>query len=117
MIGEPLLELLPELGGWLIIHGSTEILAILLCGAAGLAIARHYIFPGSLSRMEALAHHGRQAAIVAFGCIIMFLVAGILEGFGRQLVTSDAARYTVGLVFLVMWAIYYGFGGRGRADP
>ncbi|WP_262692710.1 stage II sporulation protein M [Kordiimonas aestuarii] len=96
-----------ELGGWLIIHGTTEILAILLCGAAGLAIARHYVFPGRLSRMEALAHHGKQAALVAFGCITMFLVAGLLEGFGRQLITSDLARYIIGLAFLAMWGLYF----------
>lgn len=108
--------LLTELGGWLIIHGSTEILAILLCGGAGLAIARHYIFPGRLSRLEALATYGRKAALVAFGCITMFLVAGILEGFGRQLITSDALRYFVGLTFLAMWTIYFAVGGRGRSD-
>jgi len=105
--------LLYEVGGWLIIHGSTEILAILLCGAAGLAIGRHLVFPGRLSRMESLAQYGRKAALVAFGCIVMFLVAGILEGFARQLVVIDGARYGVGLTFLGMWAAYFLFGGRG----
>ncbi|MCJ9427539.1 stage II sporulation protein M [Kordiimonas marina] len=108
--------LLYELGGWLIIHGSTEILAILLCGAAGLAIARHYIFPGRLGRMESLALFGRQAALVAFGCITMFLVAGLLEGFARQLVTSDVVRYGVGLTFLALWGLYYLAGGRGQEE-
>lgn len=108
--------LLYELGGWLIIHGSTEILAILLCGAAGLAIARHYVFPGRLSRMEALANFGRKAALVAFGCITMFLFAGLLEGFARQLVTNDGIRYAVGLIFLGMWAAYFLFGGRGSEE-
>jgi len=107
--------LLYELGGWLIIHGSTEISAILLCGAAGLAVARHYIFPGKYNRMEALAHFGKQAAIVAFGCIIMFFAAGILEGFARQLVTSDWLRYATGLTLFALWVGYFLFGG--RADP
>ncbi|WP_286829049.1 MULTISPECIES: stage II sporulation protein M [Kordiimonas] len=109
-------DLLGELGGWLIIHGSTEILAIILCGAAGLTIARHYVFPGKLSRMEALATYGKKAALVAFGCILMFLVAGLLEGFARQLVTSDASRYAIGLGFLVMWAVYFLGMGHNRPD-
>lgn len=109
--------LLPELGGWLFIHGTTEILAILLCGAAGLAIARHYIFPGKLSRMAALSRYGKQAALVAFGCIIMFLIAGLLEGFGRQLVQSDAARYSIGTGFLVLWGLYFTLGGRDDHLP
>ncbi|MFC4346395.1 stage II sporulation protein M [Kordiimonas lipolytica] len=108
-------DLLYELGGWLIIHGSTEILAIILCGAAGLAIARHYVFPGKLSRMESLAIYGKKAALVAFGCILMFLVAGLLEGFARQLVSSDTGRYTIGLGFLFIWALY--FLGVGRNAP
>jgi len=109
-------DLLGELGGWLIIHGSTEILAIILCGAAGLAIARHYVFPGKLSRMEALATYGKKAALVAFGCILMFLVAGLLEGFARQLVTTDLARYSIGLGFLGMWALYYLGVGHNKPD-
>jgi len=105
--------LLFELGGWLIIHGSTEITAILLCGAAGLAIARHYIFPGKYSRLEALSFYGKKAAIVAFGCILMFLAAGVLEGFARQLVTGDITRYGVGFTLFVLWLGYFLFGGRG----
>ena len=35
-----------ELGGWLIIHGSTEIFAIVLAGAAGFRIGWSVVFPG-----------------------------------------------------------------------
>ncbi len=104
--------LLYELGGWLIIHGSTEISAIVICGAAGLAISRHYVFPGKLSRMEALAKHGKQAAIVAFGCVMMFFAAGLLEGFARQLVNDDLTRYIIGLGIFVLWVLYFSLGGR-----
>jgi len=104
--------LLYELGGWLIIHGSTEISAIVISAAAGLAISRHYIFPGKLSRMAALAKHGKEAAIVAFGCIIMFMCAGLLEGFARQLITDDTARYAIGLVIFALWMAYFSLGGR-----
>ena len=30
------------------------------------------------------------------GVVVMLLVAGLLEGFGRQLITSDLARYAIG---------------------
>ncbi|TNE64352.1 MAG: stage II sporulation protein M [Alphaproteobacteria bacterium] len=108
--------LLFEIGGWLIIHGSTEILAILLCGAAGLAIARHYIFPGRMSRLQALAVHGRKAALVAFGCLLMFLLAGLLEGFGRQQIVSDGLRYGIGIFMLGLWTLYYLRAGRGPEE-
>ena len=35
-----------EFMGWLSIHGVTEILAVLLCGAAGLVVAEKIVFPG-----------------------------------------------------------------------
>ncbi|UTW56327.1 stage II sporulation protein M [Kordiimonas sp. SCSIO 12610] len=107
--------LLYELGGWLIIHGSTEISAIVICGAAGLAISRHYVFPGKLSRMESLAKHGKQAAIVAFGCVMMFFAAGLLEGFARQLVNDDVTRYVIGLTIFALWVLYFSLGGRSGA--
>ncbi|MBW8786085.1 MAG: stage II sporulation protein M, partial [Novosphingobium sp.] len=69
-----------ELGGWLIIHGSTELLAIALAGGAGFALARALLFPGPKSRMTALADAGRTAGQVALGCVLMFVIAGLLEG-------------------------------------
>ena len=82
-----------EMGGWLIIHGSTEFFAIILSGAAGIRIGWSVVFPGELTRLEAATKAGREAAIVMGGVVIMLAIAGLLEGFGRQLITSDAARY------------------------
>lgn len=52
-----------EFMGWLSIHGVTEILAVLLCGAAGLVVAEKIVFPGRLSRLENLARHGALRGI------------------------------------------------------
>ena len=96
-----------EMGGWLIIHGSTEFFAIVLSGAAGIRIGWSVVFPGELSRLEAAAANGRGAAIVMGGVVIMLAAAGLLEGFGRQLITSDAARYAIGLGMLAAWMGYF----------
>ncbi len=102
-----------ELGGWLIIHGGTELLAIALCGGAGLAIADALLFPGRLSRMQSLSERGRVAGLVALGSVAMLMVAGILEGIGRQVITDDFTRYGIGLAMIGFWAIYF-LGGRRR---
>ncbi|MDR3265719.1 MAG: stage II sporulation protein M, partial [Synergistaceae bacterium] len=47
--------LTPDFIGWMSIHGVTEILAVLLCGAAGLVVAEKILFPGPLPRLESLA--------------------------------------------------------------
>ena len=51
-----------ELGGWLAIHGTTELFAIALAGAAGMRIGTRVAFPGELTRMTAAAEAGRVAA-------------------------------------------------------
>ena len=41
------------------------------------------------------------------GVVIMLFVAGLLEGFGRQLITTEAARYAIGLSMLALWSAYF----------
>ena len=96
-----------EVGGWLIIHGATEIFAIVLAGAAGIKIGWTVAFPGEKSRMEAAAEAGAQAAAVLGGVIVMLFCAGLLEGFGRQLITNDWVRYGIGITTLALWLIYF----------
>src|SRR5260221_554400 len=98
-------------GGWLVIHGTTELLAVVLCGGAGLALGDAMLFPGPRRRAEALATTGRVAGLVVLGAIVMLLVAGLLEGFGRQLVTDDLARYAIGGVMAAAWLLYFRYGG------
>jgi len=95
-----------ELGGWLIIHGSTEILAIILAGGAGLHIGRAIAFPGQLSRTQSAALAGRTSGLLMVGVVIMLLFAGLLEGYARQLITEDFLRYGIGLTLLGLWLVY-----------
>ena len=96
-----------EMGGWLIIHGATELLAIVLAGAAGLHIGRAVAFPGALTRADAARLAGGRAGAVAAGCVVMLFLAGLIEGYGRQLITSDAIRYAFGLTTLALWLLYF----------
>jgi uncharacterized membrane protein SpoIIM required for sporulation len=96
-----------EVGGWLIIHGVTEMFAFVLAGAAGLNLGRAMAFPGNQTRLDALAKAGVVSGTVMGGCIVMLFVAGLLEGFGRQLITSDVARYLIGTISGVIWFSYF----------
>ncbi|MEY2926168.1 MAG: hypothetical protein RL367_645 [Pseudomonadota bacterium] len=93
--------------GWLMIHGTTELFAIILAGAAGIRIGLACAFPGEVGRMAAAAKAGKEAGLVMIGVIIMLLFAGLLEGFGRQLITNDFARYAIGLFMLALWLFYF----------
>jgi len=96
-----------EIGGWLSIHGTTELFAIVLAGAGGFMIGRAVAFPGEMSRMESLRSKAEQASIILGGVVFMLFVAGLLEGFGRQLVKNDWVRYGIGGSMLVFWLLYF----------
>ena len=100
--------------GWLSIHGVTEILAVLLAGAAGLAIARHIIFPGAMRRTDSLASAGHEIAGTAAGCVLMFFTAGIIEGGFRQLIAYTPGRYAFAAATAVLWTCYFVFAGRAK---
>ncbi len=100
--------------GWLSIHGVTEILAILLCGAAGLVVAEKILFPGTLPRLENLARHGRQAASVVAGSVLLFFIAGFFEGGFRQLINNTPGRYAFAIATAVFWLAYFMSGRKAR---
>lgn len=104
-----------ELWGWLLPHGITEILAVALCGAAGLTLGMALVFPGRQRRLDALASAGRRAAAVVAGTVPMFLLAGLIEGYFRQLVTDLGTRYAVAVATAVLWLLYFAFHGRRAA--
>jgi uncharacterized membrane protein SpoIIM required for sporulation len=103
-----------ELGGWLFIHGVTELLAITLAGAAGFRIGWALAFPGKLARLDAMIAAGREAGLVMAGAVVMLAVAGLLEGYARQLITDTAARYAIAAATALGWG-YYFYGWRRRA--
>ena len=103
-----------EFLAWLSIHGTTELLAVLLCGGAGLWLGSAFTFPGRLSRMDSLAQKGRKAGTIAIGAVAMLFVAALLEGFGRQLILNQQLRYLIGGTALMLWLVYFTFSGRDR---
>ena len=103
-----------EFLGWLAIHGTTELTAILLCGAGGLVIAETLLFPGRYARLESLALHGRRAGQIMLGAVLLFFIAAILEGGFRQLVQETDLRFAIGGAAGVFWLLYFLFAGRER---
>jgi len=104
-----------DIWGWLLPHGVTELLAVILCGAGGLLLAHALVFPGAEPRSDALRRRGRQAAEIALGAVAMLFIAGLIEGIFRQTVTSLTVRYAVAATTATAWLVYFGWVGRARA--
>lgn len=100
-----------DFAGWISVHGTTELYAILLAGAAGLHIGRSLAFPGGRPVLQAAGEAGRRAALVMVGVVLMLIVAALLEGFARQLVDQTFGRFAIGGFMLLLWTTYF-FGLR-----
>ncbi len=96
-----------EIAGWLAVHGTTELFAILIAGGAGLHIGRSMAFPGNLSILDAAAAAGQRTATVMAGVVLMLVCAAILEGFFRQLVDTTEVRLAIGGGMLTFWLAYF----------
>ena len=99
---------------WLAPHGVTEILALLICAAAGFALAEGLLYPGRNTRARALLLKGRTAGILVVGAVALFFIAGLIEGFFRQLVLDVRVRGVVAISSAVLWTVYFTRSGRRR---
>jgi uncharacterized membrane protein SpoIIM required for sporulation len=100
-------------GGWVLVHGVTELFAIIIAGAAGIRIGWAVAFPGSFSRLQAAERAGREGGIAMLGVVIMLFIAGLLEGFARQLIVLDWERYAIAAATAAIWFSYF-YIPRGR---
>lgn len=104
--------------GWLSIHGVTELSAVAIAAAGGLSLGYAMLFPGRRTRGAALRHAGRDAVKLAIVAALMLIAAGLLEGFGRQLVTDFWARIAIGWGIGLLWLAWFALAGRSaRAAP
>ncbi|MFT4795210.1 MAG: putative membrane protein SpoIIM required for sporulation [Paracoccaceae bacterium] len=102
----------PDIFGWLSIHGVTELSAICIAAAGGLRLGNAVLFPGRRTRGEALRRAGGDAGKLAVVAAMMLVVAAVLEGFGRQLVTSQEARVAIGWGTGALWLAWFALAGR-----
>lgn len=91
---------------WL--HGTLEIWAIIVAGAAGLAMGNGWLFPGTYSRGESFRRGAKRGLKIVVGTIPVFIMAGFIEGFlTRHTHLPDALRLGVILLSLVFIIFYY----------
>lgn len=108
-------QLLIPMLGWLLPHGIPEIAALLICAAGGLHIGRALIWPGRHYRKHALKEAGQRSACVVLGAVLLFAIAGFIEGVFRQTVDSDVARYGMA-AFNLAWLYLWLFRGEPAKD-
>ncbi len=88
------------------IHGTLEISAIIIAGAAGLVAGSGLLFPGTYRRMQAFQLSMRRGLKIFIGLIPVFLLAAFFEGFlTRYTGTPNVVRgaFIACSLFFVLW--------------
>lgn len=90
------------------LHGTLELWAIIVAGAAGLALGNGWLFPGTYSRLESFRRSAKRGLKIIVGTVPVFIMAGFIEGFvTRHTDLPTALRLGFILVSLAFILFYY----------
>ncbi len=87
-------------------HGSLELPAIIIAGAAGLRLGHGMLFPGMYRWKDSVANAGTDAAHLVCGVIPLLFIAGCLEGFFSPSSAPVALKFSVGGVLFLLLLIW-----------
>lgn len=89
------------------IHGTLEISAIIIAGAAGILMGNGWLFPKTYTRIESFKRSARKGAKIIIGTIPIFVIAGFLESFVTRLTDlPDFIRLSI-ILFSLAFVIFY----------
>jgi uncharacterized membrane protein SpoIIM required for sporulation len=117
-----------EFWSFVLPHGSLELSAVFIAGAAGLILGHALIDPGPYRRADYLSVRGRLVARLALGCVPLLVIAGIIEAFFSPSPLPAWTKFIMaGLLFTSLLVFVAVSGGRseeesdeltaGRRDP
>lgn len=100
---------------FVVTHGAFELTAIVLSGAAGLALGHALLAPGRRTRLQALLHAARDAVVIVYGVAAMLVVAAVLEAFwSSSRWVEPSVKFAVGALCWAGVLAYLGWQGRPR---
>ncbi len=93
------------------IHGTLEISAIIIAGAAGITMGKGLVFPGTFTRAQSFQRSARRGVKIMIGIAPIIILAGFIEGYlTRHTETPDFIRgifIAVCLAFVIIYFIWY----------
>ena len=96
----------------IMIHGTLELSAIVLAGAAGIALGKNIFFPGTLPRGESFRLAIREGTIMLIGLVPVFVLAGFIESYitryyNQMSFTLNLMIIILSLTFIIGYFIVY----------
>ncbi len=90
------------------IHGTIEISAIIIAGAAGIIMGNGLLFPKTYSRSKSLQIAAKRGLRIFLGTVPLFIIAGMLESFVTRF-TGMPAMLKVGIIVSSLLFIFWLF--------
>ena len=98
--------------GLILPHGLLELTAIFVAGGAGLRLGWVMLAPGDRARRQALIEEGQRCVVIVVGLVLVFLVAGLLEGYVTAAPWPTWARVGTGAVVWLAFCLWMFIAGR-----
>ncbi len=100
-----------EWWAWILPHGVTEFLGIIILGGGGLLIGKTILVgQPNVTRAEAFRRIRGSLAYLVLLAFPVFLCAALIESFLRQSQLGDTGRYIFAAASALIWFLYLGFG-------
>ena len=98
-------------------HGYIELTTIFIAGGAGLKMGYALIAPGLLTRKQALIDAAKVAVQLIGGCVVLLVVAGVIEGFVSPSSLPPIVKIGFGFTTGVLLFLYLLLSGRPNEKP
>lgn len=93
------------------IHGTLEILSIIVVGGAGLVLGHGLLFPKTYTRMQAFKNGAKDATKIAIGIVPILLLAAFIEGYVTRYTNMpiwlSISILSISLFFMVWYVVIY----------
>jgi uncharacterized membrane protein SpoIIM required for sporulation len=91
---------------FVVAHGSLELPATVIAGAAGLRLGHGMLFPGIYGWKDSVAKAGGEAVRLVSGTIPMLFIAGCLEGFLSPSAAPTPVKFVVGAMLFTLLLVW-----------
>ncbi len=91
----------------IMVHGSIELIAIIISGGAGLSLMAAIVFPKRMPRAKKLKQNAHIALLALGGVVSLLLVAGLIEGLITPLKLPVPYRLFIAVINTILLCLYY----------
>ena len=93
------------------VHGTLELTALIIAGAAGVVLGKSFLFPGTIRRIDAFKQGAKDGVKLMIGLIPVFALAAFFEGFITRLYNDISILTTfissVSVLFVIWYFVIY----------